>query len=313
MFYKIQINSWDEIKSISKNSFHFIFRGHNQKDWKLKPTLERAADKFLMEYSHLPSNEYLIYRSFKSIANHYLKNIPDEKNYIEWMSILQHYGAPTRLLDFTYSLYIAAFFAFEFATDDCAIWGLNFYKLNDVLLAKMMADKKWKMRNLVLHDYNISIANKLFDFETEEDLHEIQRKYLDGKKIIFSVSPDNKNERIEIQNGVFLMPSDIEESFEKILIQQYELGIDDLSDDNAESINIDDFIKTKLNYNTCLFKLIIPRKTCLEGLVDLRNMNINAATLFPGLEGQARSLNMIMRSMEDVYLEIKGKNNSPLL
>src|SRR3989304_1877564 len=39
--------------------------------------------------------------------------------------IMQHYGAPTRLLDFTYSVYVAAYFAVEEAEDDCVVWAVD--------------------------------------------------------------------------------------------------------------------------------------------------------------------------------------------
>lgn len=136
MFYKSIIKNWDEIKAISKNSYHFDFRGHAERSWELKPTLERAADKFLMKYSHLFGHEYLILREFKSVAKQFLNYVPESCNYLEWMALLQHHGAPTRLLDFTNSIYVAAFFAFESSTSDSAIWAINSYQLNDTLITK---------------------------------------------------------------------------------------------------------------------------------------------------------------------------------
>ncbi|MEJ5262384.1 MAG: FRG domain-containing protein [Ignavibacterium sp.] len=307
MYYKIFIKDWDEIKTISRNNYHFIFRGHTQRDWKLKPTLERAADKFLMDYTNLFSHEYLVFRAFKSVAHNYLIHVPEERNFIEWMAILQHYGAPTRLLDFTYSIYIAAFFAFEQAIDDSAIWALNIYKINEFLLNKLESDRKWRMRNLVLHDYEIEIANKLLDYENEGLVKSTKEKFLENRNIIFSVSPDNKNERLAIQNSVFLMPSDLEESFESILIKQFDLKIDNLFEENAIEVSFEDFINNKFNYDTCIFKLIVPRRICVDGLYDLRNMNINASTLFPGLDGQARSLNLLIRNLEGIALDISDK------
>lgn len=307
MFYKIFIKSWDEIKAISKNSYHFDFRGHADRDWELKPTLERAADKFLMKYSHLSGHEYLILREFKSVAKQYLKCVPDSNNYIEWMALLQHHGAPTRLLDFTDSIYIAAFFAFESSTNDSAIWAINSYQLNDKLIQKMQNDPAWGIRNLVLHDYTIDIANKLLDHENEKTIQTVEQELLENKHMIFTVRPDNRSQRQSIQNSVFLMPSTVELSFQDIITQQCNFTFNSLSEENATEITIDELINKELGYNTCIFKLIIPREVCLEGLRDLRNMNINAATLFPGIDGQARSLNYIMRSLEDIMLDIKNK------
>lgn len=307
MFYKIFINDWDEIKSLSKKSFHFDFRGHTEKEWELKPTLERAADKFLMDYSQLFGQEHLILREFKSVSRQYLNHVPEPNNYIEWMALLQHYGAPTRLLDFTYSIYIAAFFAFESATNESAIWAINRYQLNDLLIQKMNNDPDWEMRNLVLHDYTIDVANKILDHENKRVVETVHKKLLENKNIVFTVKPDTRNIRQSIQKSVFLMPSTVKRSFQDILIEQFNFKFDSLSEENAETISFEELLENKLNYNTCLFKLIIPRKVCVEGLYDLRNMNINAATLFPGLDGQARSLNLIMRNMEDSNMRVSEK------
>lgn len=43
---------------------------------------------------------------------------------MEWLALMQHHGAPTRLLDFTWSPYVAAFFALERATENAAIWAI---------------------------------------------------------------------------------------------------------------------------------------------------------------------------------------------
>lgn len=311
MFYKVFVKNWDEIKKISSKSYHFVFRGHTERNWQLKPTLERAADKYLMFYDYLLSHEYLIFRSFRNVAHQYTSSLPSPKDLLEWMAILQHYGAPTRLLDFTDSLYIASFFAFEQATTDCAIWCLNRYRLDNFLIERMDRDSAWRRRNLALFDYKIDVANKLLDYENEELRNTIKVKLFENKRVVFSVKPDKMHERIAIQKGVFLIQSDLETSFESILIEHLKLNINDLSETNAMQIEFDDLIKNKLNYETGIIKLIVPREVCIEGLYDLRNMNINASTLFPGLEGQARSLHLLMRNMEQAGLILINKHSQP--
>ncbi len=57
----------------------------------------------------------------------YRSHIRNEYDYLEWLSIMQHFGAPTRLLDFTYSIYIALYFAIEHMNQEeySAIWCIN--------------------------------------------------------------------------------------------------------------------------------------------------------------------------------------------
>ena len=46
---------------------------------------------------------------------------------MEWLAVMRHYGGPTRLLDWTYSFWIALYFALEKAdhNNTCALWALD--------------------------------------------------------------------------------------------------------------------------------------------------------------------------------------------
>jgi len=96
----------EEIENIPKGS-SLLFRGHTSLDYKLIPSIGR---KNFYE-GNLEKNERRIFKQFKDSAPAFLKTIP--KNDWEWLALGQHYGLPTRLLDWTYNPLIALFFAVE--------------------------------------------------------------------------------------------------------------------------------------------------------------------------------------------------------
>ena len=54
--------------------------------------------------------EIRLSREFRRAYHDYATHIPSQGSVIEWLALMQHHGAPTRLLDFSYSVYVAAYF-----------------------------------------------------------------------------------------------------------------------------------------------------------------------------------------------------------
>lgn len=80
---------------------HIWFRGHAVSTWKLLPSLARKK-------SWIKSEQDLI-RRFKQNATLLIDKKPQSD--LEWLFIMQHYGAPTRLLDWTENALFALWFA----------------------------------------------------------------------------------------------------------------------------------------------------------------------------------------------------------
>src|ERR1700733_10672187 len=84
----------------------WVFRGVSSAEFKLEPGIERCAVRTPLKW---PALEIDISEDFKSRANLYLA--PPSGGELGWLALMQHYGIPTRLLDFTFSPFVGLYFA----------------------------------------------------------------------------------------------------------------------------------------------------------------------------------------------------------
>jgi hypothetical protein len=96
----------------------WIFRGLPAYEFHPVSKLERVLD-----VSGLPQDEWLDAEKralgyFKRRARQWLSNTPSDQDLLGWWSLMQHYGAPTRLTDWTASPLVACYFAYETTHSD---------------------------------------------------------------------------------------------------------------------------------------------------------------------------------------------------
>lgn len=123
-----QFESWNDFKAHFQDKLfsgqpftrgRYLFRGHSDPGWKLTPTFDRMFASLRKEKRLQISEELLAL--FKRALEGF--EVPSEARASDTMLLAlgQHYGLPTRLLDWTESPYIAAFFAFNRSV----LWGAH--------------------------------------------------------------------------------------------------------------------------------------------------------------------------------------------
>lgn len=119
-----------EIRLLRQTNQQWLFRGHADARWHLEPSVHRG-------YS--PQQERYLTNEFRVRARSRHATSPTSNDYPDWLALMQHYGLPTRLLDWTYSPLIAAFFsvhpdyapALQYGQQDACIWALAAGMLNE--------------------------------------------------------------------------------------------------------------------------------------------------------------------------------------
>jgi hypothetical protein len=127
--FRTKAISWSDIGKYQDDDS--IFRGHRCAIWPLETSLERTCMRLYSSLEDAPTMEKTLLREFRRRLHHYSVNVPSSQEPLRWLSLMQHHGAPTRLLDWTYSIYIASYFALEHSMHDCAIWKINKEWLKD--------------------------------------------------------------------------------------------------------------------------------------------------------------------------------------
>jgi hypothetical protein len=203
---------------------------------------------------------------FKRRAHHYLSSSHIPEDDLEWLALMQHYGAPSRLLDFTRSPWIAAFFALEKQDEGCdaAVWAIDgkwcTQRAEEAILDPSSADygNPSVIRSKLTNPKKLGVCFREIFFDTSA-----HRNLL----FVLPVEPYKMNQRLTLQQGLFLCPAQVSQGFVANLVY-------------GDSQRLQQNVK----------KLVIKNSARRLAMIELFEMNITRAALFPGLDGFAQSL-----------------------
>jgi hypothetical protein len=226
-------NSWQE--KIQRYRSNFCFRGLSDKRYELRPSLLRKCGNNHLLEPHLMRN----FAKYAKLDNY---------SCWELLAIAQHHGLPTRLLDWTYSPFVAMHFAtadvLNYDTDG-VVWLVDYVEMN-----KYLPDKYREVleiedtRVFTVHQLS-RLAAKLQDFDKA------------GEDFVVFFEPPSMDDRI---------------------INQFALH----SAISNPAINLNEILN---KYPDCYRRIIIPCELKWEIRDKLDQANITERVLFPGFDG----------------------------
>jgi len=246
---ELKVTSWAELQEVlyydswaeNLNRFRsgYVYRGVEDASFELSSSLNRLGE------SHLERHLLRNFRKYSQLENQMNNSVWN------WLALAQHHGLPTRLLDWTYSPYVALHFATaDFANydKDGAIWAINYVDTIKYLPTKY--------KKIIDAEGSHIFTAEMLD-RAAHSLDELQHSKAD----IFAVflEPPSMDQRIVNQYAVFSMMSD-------------------------PDIKVSQWLQGK---SVKYFKIHIPADLNWEIRDKLDQSNINERVLFPGLDGLA--------------------------
>lgn len=225
--------------SIERYRSSYIYRGMNDAQHTLKTSLARLGGPYERLERHL-------LRNFKKYA---LKSDISETSVWNQLALAQHHGLPTRLLDWTYSPYVAL----HFATNDIhqydkdgIIWATNYVKLNENLPDRLKA--------VIQREQSNTFTAEMLDGVCK-DLDGLKR--LEEEEFLLFLEPPSLDERIVNQFALFSLLS-------------------------SATASMDEWLE---DHDSHVYRIEIPAELKWEIRDKLDQANITERVLFPGLDG----------------------------
>ena len=329
----------------------WVYRGQMDAEFPISSSFERvmSADcrsiKFLER--SLRSKERDSIFEFKKRAWQYVPN--PKMNLLEWLTVMRHYGVPTRLVDFSESAMVALYFALEKdAKTDFAIWAVNREALRDCFQNSLIGREFPGMKNgmakygksfqTMLNDPNCTDADVV---KAQESITKVQRslatsvladeenrnvalriletpldRQIDEKVIVPALyfCPEMPSKRMLAQRGLFLMSTKISVPFMNALYKGMDIDISG----EPQTIKMSEVGKSTDNSDATLIKFVFKRSLAKEARELLRLSDYGCDRMYPDIEGVAGSVGSRVRKSLSGYFDadkliVKGQTGAALV
>lgn len=249
----------------------FLFRGQANTEHKLLPSLFRENHDEIHSSKYFNS-EIDILQDFINEALAYNTAVQPD-NLVQWTEIAQHYGVPTRFLDWTSNSLVALYFAcIKDDNFDGAIWVFN---IENYYGSHYIKENIEKTKNLY------ATINKLITNDKDSDLPQYP----------FVFIPRYIDSRMAAQSSWFMTWGSNRRPLDEMI-----------NENDYMQLNLEPKFfagkRVRENYRSLafLFKININSFQKRFILRDLEHIGINAKTLFPGMDGVGKYIERKYRS-----------------
>ncbi len=230
-------DSWNS--DISRFRAPFVYRGLANHNFTLKTSLMRLEGDY-------PSLEKHLLRNFIKYGH---DSFHKSDSIWHWLTLAQHHGLPTRLLDWTYSPLVALHFATSDLTmggQDGVIWKVNYHNCLDIVPDKLASHLECEGSSVFTMEMLSKLVDSLLEFQA-----------LDPEEFFIFFEPPSINPRIVNQYALFSIASNATTPLD-LLLEKHKVDTT---------------------------QIIIPRELKWEIRDKLDQSNITERVLFPGLDG----------------------------
>jgi hypothetical protein len=252
--HDIRVSSWSELQerlyagswqeAIGRYRGSFAFRGMAAAADDLRTSLQRLG-------GDLSRNETSLLRNFRKYAR--ADSVPRESVW-NWLALGQHHGLPTRLLDWTFSPYVALHFAtmeLDRYRADGVVWCVDYVKAHARLPASLKALTASESADVFTAEMLDGVAETLPKFDA-----------LAPEPFLLYLEPPSLDDRIVNQFALFSLMS-------------------------GPAVRLDEWLG---RHPELAQRLVIPAALKWEVRDKLDQANVTERVLFPGLDGLSQWL-----------------------